>query len=57
MKAFLETDESLIPSRIVAARSTINERLDGIESVSAEERKEIENALKHLKFLEDDRGR
>ena len=51
MKAFLETDKSLVHTRIVAARSNIVERLHRVESISKEEQTEMENALKHLKFL------
>ena len=55
MKAILETNDSLIYSRIVAARASIAERLDGDESISEEEQTEIENALINLKNLEDER--
>ena len=55
MEAILETEDSLIYSRIIAARSRIAERLDGLESVSEEEQAEIENALENLKNLENER--
>ena len=55
MKAILETEASLIYSRIIVARSSIAERLDGFKSVSEKEQAEIENALKNLKNLENER--
>jgi hypothetical protein len=54
MQAILETDDSLIHSRIVAARSIIAQRLDGMEPINEEERSEIDHALGRLKVLEQE---
>jgi hypothetical protein len=61
MKAILETDNGKILSRIIAARETIIERLHGASIINgtgpidSTERAEIENALRKLKILEQER--
>jgi hypothetical protein len=55
LKAVLETDDSLMLSRITVARAIIADRLDEIELISDEEQYEIEVALTSLKTLETER--
>ena len=58
LKAVLETDNGKILSRIIAARPTILARAthtDGTNPIGMVERIEIENALRRLKILENER--
>jgi hypothetical protein len=54
MKAVLETDNSVIYSRITAARSILTDRLNS-RGVGDEETAEIERALRGLQTLEKER--
>jgi hypothetical protein len=55
LKAILETDNSLIYSRIAAARSILMDRLDAPKPIGEEEKAEIENAFTGLEILESER--
>jgi hypothetical protein len=55
LKALLEADNTKVLSRILAARCSIAQRLQGSAGISENERSEIERALHKLHALEVER--